>query len=80
MYIKTPMLDDLLKAKSFKALLLEPPQVVDAIFKQILSGQSGQVFLPGFHTIASGMRGWPAWMQAVLRRSQREVFYTGKGW
>lgn len=57
----------------FKSLLLEPEAVVEAIFKQILSENSGQVILPGQFNMLSGARGWPSWMQEMLRSSQENV-------
>ncbi len=67
------MLDKLLEAGKFKARILDPEPVVDEIFKQIKSGNSGQVFLPGSFSIAAGLRGWPSWIQKAVRSSQRDV-------
>lgn len=61
------------KDGKFKALLLEPEAVVNVIVKHILSGNSGQIVLPGRYNIAPGARGWPLWMQEILRSSQRDV-------
>ena len=43
----------------FPKKLLEPEDVADAIVAQILSGQSGQIFLPKGTSLVSGIRGFP---------------------
>ena len=67
------MIDKVHGEGKFKALLLEPEAVVDVILKHILSGNSGQIILPGQYNIAAGARGWPSWMQELLRSSQQNV-------
>lgn len=67
------MLEKVLKGKKFTASLLDPQLVVDKVFNQIISGNSSQLFIPGSFSIAAGLRGWPAWIQGAVRRSQRNV-------
>jgi hypothetical protein len=72
-YIRTPLIDKVHKAGNFKSVLLEPVAAVDAIYNHILSGHSGQVFLPGRFGLAAGIRGWPSWLQEMVRNSQKDV-------
>ncbi|KAF2403863.1 NAD(P)-binding protein [Trichodelitschia bisporula] len=50
-----------------KAVVISPQTVANAIVKQVLSGQSGQVVLPGWMAAAQSARGWPNWMQELMR-------------
>lgn len=50
-----------------KAPVLEPQEITDAVVQQVLSGKSGQLFLPNNTRLASGLSGWPTWMQEWLR-------------
>lgn len=52
-----------------RAIVIEPETVANAIVKQILSGRSGQIVLPSWMSAASSARGWPAWLQEILRDS-----------
>lgn len=52
-----------------KATLIEPETVADAVVAQILSRKSGQIILPASMTPAAGARGWPVWLQEILRDS-----------
>lgn len=52
-----------------RAVVIEPETVADAIVKQIWSKRSGQIVLPWWMHAASGARGWPAWLQEILRDS-----------
>lgn len=47
--------------------------MVDTILGHILSGNSGQIFLPGRYAMAAAVRGWPSWLQESVRNSQRNV-------
>jgi hypothetical protein len=45
-----------------------PPEVVaDAVVKQVLSGRGAQLFIPPEQARFSNLRGWPNWMQELLR-------------
>lgn len=61
------MIDRLLANPSFKPFLLEPETVAKAIVKQVLSGKSGQVILPGRLSVLSALRAFPAWFQEMIR-------------
>jgi len=51
----------------FPKKLLEPKEVADAIVAQVLLGQSGQIFLPRTLSLASGIKGYPTWLQDRFR-------------
>ncbi|KAI0508811.1 NAD(P)-binding protein [Xylaria bambusicola] len=48
-------------------LLLGVDQVVDPILKQIFSRRGGQIFVPKSRAVVSSLRGWPNWLQEVVR-------------
>ncbi|EXM14583.1 hypothetical protein V3481_002176 [Fusarium oxysporum f. sp. vasinfectum] len=72
-FVRTPLLEEHLQKGPFKDQLLDPNMVTDAIVAQILRGKSGQVFLPSFHSFISGIRGFPIWLQELLRSSRADV-------
>lgn len=53
--------------RTAKATLLEPETVADAVVAQIVSGRSGQIVLPAWMGPAAGVRGWPDWLQEIVR-------------
>lgn len=63
----------------FNSLTLEPETVVDALVKQLLSGKSGQLFLPGRMGMVSGIRGLPSWVQELMRNSGGQVLICASG-
>ncbi|OBT75446.1 hypothetical protein VF21_05723 [Pseudogymnoascus sp. 05NY08] len=72
-YIRTALIDKVHGQGKFKPLLLEPEPVVETIMNHILSGNSGQIFLPGRYSVGAALRGWPAWMQEAVRSTQQNV-------
>jgi len=68
MWARTPLIKDwessLVAAKTF---ILPPEEVADKIVRQVLSGRSGQVYVPSHMSYISGIRGFPAWLQENLR-------------
>lgn len=67
-WIRTPLIDFILKAgKEWKQPVLEPEQVSAAVVKQIVSGNGGQVFVPGSSGFLSMVRGFPNWLQERIR-------------
>ncbi|BDD60370.1 hypothetical protein MAP00_005497 [Monascus purpureus] len=65
-WARTPLLDSLPK-KPFQPLL-EPETVANAVVKQVLKGESGQIILPERYWIAgSFLRGFPNWIQEISR-------------
>ena len=54
--------------------VLTPEMVAEAVVEQTLKGRSGQVYVPGWMSLATGIRGWPAWLAAALNGNlEREV-------
>ncbi len=57
-----------------KQQVLTPETVADAVVKHVMRGKSGQVYLPGWLTAATGIRGWPVWVSGAVRGNlEREV-------
>jgi NAD(P)-dependent dehydrogenase (short-subunit alcohol dehydrogenase family) len=48
-------------------LLLTVDQVADPILRQIFSRRGGQIIVPGSRVVVSFLRGWPNWLQEVVR-------------
>ncbi|EOD50916.1 Short-chain dehydrogenase/reductase SDR [Neofusicoccum parvum] len=62
--------EESLKKRKRAAPLLEPQDVADRMVKQILSGKSGQIFIPESTRILIPLvRGLPTWLQEFLRDS-----------
>jgi hypothetical protein len=67
-WVKTPMIEHILAVRPWTDTLLEAEPVVDAMVKQILRGESGQVILPRyFNTFAPMLRVMPHWMAEMIR-------------
>lgn len=60
-WVRTPFIHDLADSPNFKDFLLEPETVSDAIVEKVLSGEGGQVFLPGRFALAPLIRALPQW-------------------
>jgi NAD(P)-dependent dehydrogenase (short-subunit alcohol dehydrogenase family) len=48
-------------------LLLTVDQVVDPVLRQIFSRRGGQIIVPQSRAVVSFLRGWPNWLQEVVR-------------
>jgi hypothetical protein len=59
--------------KKAKVPLIPAEVVGDAIIKQVLSGSSGQIYVPPPMGYVSGIRGWPHWMQENMRDGVAKV-------
>jgi all-trans-retinol dehydrogenase (NAD+) len=66
-WIRTPLIEPLLAKPGFKDPVLEPEDVVSEIVKQVVSGKSGQLILPGSMYFLSSLRSWPSWLQYSIR-------------
>lgn len=74
-YVRTPMLKENLESEQWKkkaTFLIEPETVADAIVKQLHAAESAQLVLPGRYWLATGLRGWPSWMQEGMRNSMKD--------
>lgn len=68
MWVRTPMIKLLTDHEShFRQPIMTVQTVSDAICKQILTQNSGQVILPASQTAASLVRAMPTWMQEGIR-------------
>ncbi|KAH7131577.1 putative short-chain dehydrogenases/reductase [Dactylonectria estremocensis] len=74
MWIRTPMFEAVLKKGHFSDILLEPHDVADVIVAQVIGGRSGQLFLPGYYSIGSMLRGLPTWVQEFIRDMRANLF------
>ena len=67
-YVRTKLITSYANSlQHSRAVVIEPETVAKAIVKQITSGKSGQIIIPSWMSPASGARGWPAWLQELLR-------------
>lgn len=58
--------------KEFGQPIMSVQTVSDAICKQILNQNSGQVILPASKTVARLVRGFPLWLQEFIRGKESE--------
>ncbi|KAH7380870.1 hypothetical protein BKA64DRAFT_223004 [Cadophora sp. MPI-SDFR-AT-0126] len=78
-WVRTPLIEKLTSDPKFSDPVLEAEDVSSVIVAQVVSGRGGQLVLPGAMNIATTIRGWPAWLQILLRniladRLQNEDF------
>lgn len=66
-YVKTPLVTSYAKSlEKSKAIQIEPEVVANAILKQIESGRSGRVVLPGIFSPLANARAWADWLQQLI--------------
>lgn len=78
-YTKTALFQGYNNDSKFLVPTMEVDTVAEAIVKQILSGNSGQVIIPGFGTTLSILRGMPHWYQNRLRTQGADIMTNWKG-
>lgn len=78
-YTKTPLFEGYGNDSKFLVPSLEPETVAEAIVKQVLTGSSGQVILPGFGAILTFLRGFPHWYQNRLRAQGKNIMTNWNG-
>ncbi|KAJ6104940.1 hypothetical protein N7486_003629 [Penicillium sp. IBT 16267x] len=72
-WVRTPMITVLTDyEKEFGQPIMTVKTVSDAICKQILNQNSGQVILPASKTVARLVRGFPLWLQEYIRGKESE--------
>ncbi|KAJ5086260.1 hypothetical protein NUU61_007567 [Penicillium alfredii] len=75
MWVRTPMIKMLTDhEKHFRQPIMTVQVVSDAICKQVLTQNSGQIILPASQSVASTIRGMPAWMQEGIRAVVSQSF------
>lgn len=73
-FAATKLAEGFQNKSKFISPTLHPETVVDGIFDQMMSGNSGYVVLPRTHKwMAQTARAWPLWMQKGLSRSLAEI-------
>jgi len=67
-FVRTPLVQDFGDRLEGEGLrLLTSDQVAEKIVNQVFSRRGGQLILPDTQAIVSGLRGWPTWLQVVVR-------------
>ncbi|RAL15833.1 SDR family oxidoreductase [Aspergillus homomorphus CBS 101889] len=67
-WVRTPMIQQLTDAGDlFKQPVLTVERVAAAITRQVVSGKSGQIFLPEGYSVVSMVRALPTWLQEHVR-------------
>ena len=67
-FVKTPLLDDFSgRLERAGVRLLTSDRIADEVVAQIKSRRGGQLVIPSSATGISGIRGWPTWLQELLR-------------
>ncbi|KAI1162049.1 NAD(P)-binding protein [Nemania serpens] len=67
-FVHTPLIEEYtghLELAGAKILTTE--QVAEPIVAQIISRRGGQLIIPNFMALVSGIRGWPTWLQEFVR-------------
>jgi short-subunit dehydrogenase len=78
-YTSTPLFKGYKNDSKFLLPTLEPETVAEGIVKQILTGKSGQVILPGLGASLSFLRGFPHWYQNRLRNEGEKIMTNWHG-
>lgn len=78
-YTKTALFSGYHNDSPFLLPALAPETVAEAIAKQVLSGKSGQVIVPGFGAILTFLRGFPHWYQIRLRNKGQNIMTNFHG-
>ena len=78
-YTKTPLFQGYNNDSKFLIPSMEPETVAEAITKQVLTGQSGQVIVPGFGVLLTFLRGFPHWYQLKTRSDGARIMTTWHG-
>jgi all-trans-retinol dehydrogenase (NAD+) len=79
-YVRTKLVTSYAESlKRSKAIQIEPETVANAVVKQILSTNSGQITLPGWMGILSSLKGRAAWMQELIRDSSKKDVEQERG-
>lgn len=78
-YTKTPLFEGYNNDSKFLMPTLEPETVAEGIVKQVLSGHSGQVIVPGFAGMLTLFRGFPHWHQIRTRSAGASIMTKWNG-
>ena len=78
-YTKTPLFEGYDNDNQFLMPALEPETVAEAVVKQVLTGNSGQVIIPGFGNILTFLRAFPHWYQLKARSGRSKAMTNWHG-
>jgi all-trans-retinol dehydrogenase (NAD+) len=78
-YTKTLLFEGYNNESKFLMPTLEIDTVAEGIVKQVLSGHSGQVILPGFASLLTFFRGFPHWYQNRMRNAGNKIMTKWNG-
>ncbi|KAK4170237.1 hypothetical protein QBC43DRAFT_305651 [Cladorrhinum sp. PSN259] len=78
-YTKTPLFDGYANDSPFMLPALEPDTVAEAIVRQVLSGTSNQLVVPGFANTLAWLPAMPHWYQNRLRAKNESIMRQFKG-
>lgn len=78
-YTKTPLFQGYQNDSPFLMPTLEPETVAEAVVKQVLSGHSGHILIPGFSGVLTALRGLPHWMQILQRAKGKNIMTKWHG-
>jgi NAD(P)-dependent dehydrogenase (short-subunit alcohol dehydrogenase family) len=78
-YTRTALFEGYRSESAFVAPALHPATVAEAVVGQVLSGESGQVVVPGLGNVLSGMAGWPLWVQDGVRKRCQSLMVEFRG-
>ncbi|KHJ33899.1 putative short-chain dehydrogenase reductase [Erysiphe necator] len=75
-WIRTPLIEEFVHSKHWKAPFMEPDFVVQKIVNQVMAGQGGQIILPPTTKMNffSTIRSWPLWAQLYVRNGIGKEF------
>ncbi|KAL2258594.1 hypothetical protein VTK26DRAFT_8055 [Humicola hyalothermophila] len=67
-FVRTPLVADFSsRLEKAGVRLLTSDQIADEVVAQIKSKKAGQLVIPRSATAISGIRGWPTWLQEIVR-------------
>ncbi|KAI8948351.1 NAD(P)-binding protein [Xylaria longipes] len=67
-FVRTPLIEDYVNHLEKSGIhMLTSEQVAEPIVAQLKSRQGGQLIIPKSASVISGIRGWPTWLQELLR-------------
>jgi all-trans-retinol dehydrogenase (NAD+) len=78
-YTRTALFEGFYNSSTFLMPTLEPETVAEEIVKQILTGSSGQVILPGFGSLLTLVKGFPHWLQLDTRNNGQKMMTNWHG-
>jgi short-subunit dehydrogenase len=78
-YTKTPLFQGFHQGDGFVNYALDPATVAEAIANAVLRGQSDHIILPVGNSYIAGLRNWPGWMQAHVRKDLKKMMVNWNG-